>query len=354
MGVHETLWGNGFDLKPVSLFTLKEKNIEADISNMGGLIKSLRVKGRDGSFFDVILGFDDAEGYKNNKSCIGAIVGRNCNRIAEGKFFLNNREYCLVQNDGTNNLHTGPSGTHYKTFDVDRDKSTETVLKMHVIDKEEEMSFPGNVNLDYTYTLGENTLLFEANAVPDKDTVINITSHLYFNLSGQETLNLNWQSIRFNSELYNELGKHMIPTGKCCHVYGTCFDFTNPKPILKDIFSDDIQMEKANGYDHNFIIKRTEDARRDDVYLCAVAHSDMSGITMKVYANTPGFQYYTGNFLNEPNGKGGVDYVKRSGFCIEPQFVPNAINMDSDIIAKPIVRSGEHYNLKILYEFTFE
>lgn len=351
MGLKQVKWGTGFDSNPVSLIFLSNGNIEAEISNCGGLIRSLKVKDCNGAFCDVILGFDNVEAYKNSQSCMGMIVGRNCNRIMDASFSLDGKEYSLVANDGNNNLHTGPSATQYQTFTIDEEQSSETKLVLHAVNPEAEYGFPGNLSLTYTYSLKDNGLLLDITGVSDKDTIINMTSHAYFNLNGEDARNLNWHTLELNSELYSEIKPRMIPTGRSCTVKGTCFDFTRPKPILKDIFSDDMQMEIANGYDHNFIIKKTADKRKDDMFLAATASSDSSGITMRIYANTPGFQFYTANYLEEKCGKGGIPYGRRSGFCIEPQYMPNAINVEGDKVPKPIVRAGETYNLKILYEF---
>ncbi|MBO4213565.1 MAG: galactose mutarotase [Lachnospiraceae bacterium] len=351
MGLKQVKWGTGFDSNPVSLFLLSNKNIEAEISNCGGLIRSLKVKDCNGAFCDVILGFDTVEEYKKTDSCMGMIVGRNCNRIADATFKLDDKEYSLVANDGNNNLHTGPSGTQFQTFEVDEELSSDTKLVLHAVNPEAEYGFPGNLKLTYTYTVTDSGFMVEVEGESDKDTVVNMTSHLYFNLTGDEARNLNWHTLEINSELYSELKLHMIPSGKACTVRGTCFDFTRPKPIIKDIFSDDMQMEIANGYDHNFIIKKTADKKKDDMFLAATASSDASGITMRLYTNTPGVQFYTANYLNEKTGKKGIPYGKRSGFCLEPQFPPNAINAEGDKVAKPILRAGEKYYLKILYEF---
>lgn len=351
MGLKQVKWGTGFDSNPVSLFLLSNENIEAEVSDCGGLIRSLRVRNCNGAFCDVLLGFDDVEGYKRTDAYIGMIVGRNCNRIEDATYKIDDVEYTLVSNDGNNNLHTGPSGTHYQTFKVDEELSSETKLVLRAVNPEVKYGFPGNLMLTYTYTLTDNGLMLEIEGESDKDTVVNMTSHAYFNLSGESALNLNWHTLELNSELYSELKTRMIPTGKTCSVRGTCFDFTRPKPLLKDIFSDDMQMELANGYDHNFVIKKTADKKKDDMFLAATASSDSSGITMRVYANTPGFQLYTANYLQESGGKNGVTYGKRSGFCIEPQYPPNVINAEGDRIVKPILRVGEKYSLKILYEF---
>ena len=159
MGLKQVKWGTGFDSNPVSLFFLSNENIEAEISDCGGLIRSLKVKDCNGTFCDVVLGFDNVEPYKNTDSCMGMIVGRNCNRIEDAVCKIGDKTYSLISNDGNNNLHTGPFGTQYQTFTVDEEKSSETKLVLHTVNPEDPVGLPGDLELTYTYTLTENGLL---------------------------------------------------------------------------------------------------------------------------------------------------------------------------------------------------
>jgi len=341
-------WGKLPDGTAVDLYTLRNRHgMEVKISNYGGIVVSISVPDRKGEFADVALGYDDLEGYLKETPYFGALVGRYGNRIANAKFTLNGREYKLAANNGPNSLHGGLKG-----FDkvVWQGKSLATpegpALELSYVSKDGEEGFPGNLSVTTVYALtDDNGLKIEYTATTDKDTVINLTHHSYFNLAGKgDVLN---HEVMIHANKFTPTDKNLIPIGELSSVNGTPFDFRKSTPIGARINQDDEQLKLAGGYDQNWVI----DKPPGKLGLMARVYEPTSGRVLEVLSSEPGMQFYTGNHLNgKITGKGGWVYTARSGFCMEPQHYPDSPNHPEfpSVVLKP----GQEYHNTIIYRFS--
>jgi aldose 1-epimerase len=346
--ISKKLFGNLPDGTPVDLYTLRNRHgMEVKISNYGGIVVSISVPDKNGQFADVVLGCDNLEGYVKENPFFGALVGRYGNRIANAKFTLNGKEYKLAANNGPNSLHGGLKG-----FDkvVWEGKSLATpegpALELSYVSKDGEEGFPGNLSVTTVYTLtDDNGLKIEYTATTDKDTVINLTHHSYFNLAGKgDVLN---HEVMIHADKFTPTDKNLIPTGELRPVSSTPFDFRKPTTIGARINQDDEQLKIAGGYDQNWVI----DKGPGKLGLMARVHEPMTGRVLEVLSTEPGMQFYTGNHLNgKITGKGGWVYTPRSGFCMEPQHYPDSPNHPEfpSVVLKP----GQEYHNTIIYRFS--
>lgn len=335
------------DKKQVYIYTLaNSKGVTVDITNFGGVIININVPDRNGKFADVNLGFDKVEGYYAKGPHFGALIGRHANRIENGEFELNGVKYTLAKNNGNNHLHGGLVGFDVVTWDSEIIKDSDLdVLKLTYFSKDMEEGYPGNLNVTVLYTLTEeNELKIEYKAVSDKDTVINLTNHAYFNLAGHNSGSVLEHELYVNADKYTVNNDECLPTGEIKDVAGTPFDFRAIKSVGRDL-SDEDKPHYVNGYDHNFVLNTKGDLNK----LAAMLYEPNSGRAMEVYTTKPGVQIYTANFLDIPNGKGGAKYTYKSGICLETQFFPNA--MKHTHFPSPILRAGEQYNHTTIYKF---
>ncbi|MFA6085677.1 aldose epimerase family protein [Mucilaginibacter sp.] len=313
------------DNKQVKLYTLKNKNgVEAAITNYGGRLVSLLVPDKEGKFVDVVLGYENLKNYRELKeNYFGALIGRYGNRIAKGRFTLNGKSYQVNVNDGPNSLHGGANGYFKQVWDVT--KANGQMLELTYLSKDGEEGYPGNLKIIVSYTLkDDNSLEIAYHATTDKETVINLTNHAYFNLNGAASEEgITNHLLQINADAYTPVDSLLIPTGKIETVKGGAFDFTTAKAIGKDIGMKDRQLGYGKGYDHNFVLNK----HRDDEPVVTLL-SPITGIQMKVFTNEPGIQFYSGNFLKgeDKNGKGGVAYKYRSALCLETQHFPDSPN----------------------------
>jgi aldose 1-epimerase len=332
----------------VDLYTLVNRHgMEVKISNYGGIVVSISVPDKNGQFADVTLGYDNLEGYLKETPYFGALVGRYGNRIANAKFALNGKEYKLAANNGLNSLHGGLKG-----FDkvIWEGKSLATAegpaLELTYFSKDGEEGFPGKLSVTTVYTLtDDNGLKIEYTATTDKDTVVNLTHHSYFNLAGKGDV-LNYE-VMINADKFTPTDKNLIPTGELRPVKGTPFDFRKPTAIGARINQDDEQLKTAGGYDQNWVI----DKPAGKLGLMARVHEPATGRVLEVLSTEPGMQFYTGNFLNgKITGKGGWVYTARSAFCMEPQHYPDSPNHPEfpSVVLKP----GREYHNTIIYRFS--
>ncbi|MEZ2336935.1 aldose epimerase family protein [Mucilaginibacter sp. RCC_168] len=332
----------------VKLFTLKNTGgATVAITNYGGRLVSLLVPDKDGKPTDVILGYDSLKSYQKPKEpYFGAIIGRYGNRIAKGKFMLDGKAYQLDINDGVNTLHGGFNGFYGKVFSAKQLSASQ--LELTYVSKDGEGGYPGNLTATVVYTLGDdNSLKIEYKATTDKTTIINLTNHAYFNLNGAGSPTITDNSIQINADAFLPVDTTLIPTGKLQPVKGTPFDFTAPKTIGKDIVTADEQLKNGKGYDHNFVLnKHTLTAP------VATVKSTKTGITMEVFTDEPGLQFYSGNFLTgqTKDGKGGKAYPYRSAFCLETQHFPDAPNQPS--FASTVLKPGQTYHTVTIYKFS--
>lgn len=318
---------NGSD---IHLYTISDGGISAGILDLGGITNFVKVGG-----VNIILGFNKMAEYAKSGSYAGATIGRVANRIAGGKFCLNGKEYSLSKNDGKNHLHGGTCGFDKKFFEVIN--HTQNSLEMQYISADGEENYPGKLKLTVRFAVKDNCLTTEYTAVSDKDTLWSPTSHAYFNLDGEGAGDCRNNLLKINADCYTPADSTLIPTGEKKAVKGTPFDFNTLKEIGRDFKSG--ELKPTNGYDHNFILNGGHAAH---------AESRVTGIKMDVYTDMPCLQLYTGGALNPCKGK-TIDYDKWAGFCLEPQYCPNAINTEG--FDKPILKAGEVKNHYIKLQF---
>jgi aldose 1-epimerase len=338
------------DGKPVTLYTLRNQNgVEVSICNYGGLVISLKVPDRNGKLGDVVLGFDNIQDYIKSSPYFGALIGRYGNRIAKGKFTLDGHEYSLATNNGPNALHGGLKGFdkvvwEARTYDSDAGPA----LELTHISKDGDQGYPGDLSVKAVYTqTPDNALKLEYTATTDKDTVVNLTHHSYFNLAGKGTV-LN-HVVMINADKFTPVDSTLIPTGELRPVEGTPFDFRTPTAIGARINEENEQLKFANGYDDNWVINDYNGSVR----LMARVYEPTTGRVLEVLSAEPGLQFYTGNFLDGTlKGKGGRVYQFRDAFCMEPQHFPDSPNEPSfpSVVLKP----GDVYHNTIVYRFSVQ
>ena len=334
----------------VELFTLKNKSgFEVDIITYGGRITSIKSQDKKGNLENVVLGFENLEQYEKDNPFFGALVGRYGNRIAKGKFSLNATEYTLAKNNGENNLHGGLKGFDkvvWKVIEVN--EGDKGVLKLSYLSKDMEEGFPGNLTTMVTYTLNpDNSLDVLYEATTDKTTVVNLTQHSYFNLSGNFSQTILDHEIEINADTYIPVDSGLIPTGDLATVEGTPFDFRKAKLISQDINAENEQIELGGGFDHCWVLNDYESGYRS----VAKAYHPESGRTLEVLTDEPGIQFYTGNFLDGtlPAPNGGT-YIKRSGFCLETQHYPDSPNQPK--FPSVTLEPGDKYSTKTTFKFS--
>jgi len=348
MAIKREFYGKTPEGKHVDIFTLSNNKMIVKIINFGGAVVSIITPDRNGELQDVVLGYDKFEGYLKNDPYLGVIVGRNANRIEGAAFEINGNIYNLTKNEGENHLHGGFKGFNKVLWDAKIiEKEDDEYLQLSYISKADEEGYPGNLKNKVIYRLNkENELEINYFAVSDKDTVVNLTNHSYFNLSGHASGNILKHKLLINGDKFTAINREGIATGEIIDVAKTPMDFTKEKAIEEGIFSDYQQIFLGSGYDHNWVLnvsgKRAEKA--------AELFDEKSGRVMEVYTTKPGIQLYTGNFLNEhENCKDQAIYTKNSGLALETQYFPNA--MKHKHFPSPILLAGEKYRHTTIYKF---
>ena len=338
------------DGRNVQLFTLKNaQGTSVDIMDLGGVIVSLRTADATGNITDITTGFDHPQQYLSGSGYMGAIVGRYANRIANGRFSLDGKQYSLAKNNGDNAIHGGLIGFDKKFWHTDTEsENSEASLSLTLESKDGEEGYPGNLTAKVTYTLNDrDQLIIDYSATTDKVTVINLTQHAYFNLNGHGAGSVLDQEIMINADQYTPIDNESIPTGELASVEGTPLDFRTPKPIGVNINSSHEQIRFGSGFDHNFIISHPVEG---ELTLAASVLSPSTGRTLNVYTDQPGIQFYTGNFLNGTLiGKEGAVYARRNAFCLETQHYPDSPNKPN--FPSTILRPGEQYATRTVFEF---
>ena len=335
--------------QPTALYTMTNaKGMEVCVTNFGGRIVSIMVPDKDGKMQDVVLGFDKVSDYfpENNQTDFGAAIGRYANRINQGKITLDGVEYQLPQNNFGHCLHGGPTGWQYQVYEcVEADAQHVKLLR---VSPDGDNNFPGEVKAYVTYTLtDDNKLDIAYEATTTAPTVINMTNHSYFNLSGDPERSIVNDILCVNSDSYTPVDSTYMTTGEILPVKNTPFDFTTPTVIFSFIDSNHEQIKNGNGYDHNWVLKTKGDITK----LAALLYSPASGITMMVYTDEPGIQVYSGNFLDGTvTGKKGITYQQRSGICLETQKYPDTPNKPEWPSA--VLRPGETYHSHTIFAFS--
>jgi len=324
------------------LITLKNENgMSVSLTNYGGAIVNLCVPDKNNGFTDVMLGYDDLNGYLNGKSFQGALVGRYGNRIGGAKFTLNGKEYNLYKNNGENNLHGGRVGYNKRIWNIHGISDGESpCVAFSYVSPDGEENFPAELKIIVRYVLtAENSLKIEYSAISDGDTIINMTNHAYFNLGGYDAKDILNTKMQMFADSYTPVDDALIPTGEITSVKGTVFDFTSPKLIGDDAMKIDI-----GGYDHNFVLGEPGIRRK-----AAIASNPDTGIEMTTYTDMPAIQLYIGLNLGEP-GKKGLQMGKYSGFCLETQYSPNTPNLPD--FPQCTLKKGEEFRSTTEYAFS--
>ncbi len=326
-----------------SCYVLKNgKGMEAVVSDFGASLLKFYVPDKDGKSQDIVLGYDTIEEYEEGGDSFGATVGRVANRIGMAEFELNGKKYELTKNDNGNTLHGGCGFYNKRMWDVKEVDDTHIVFAM--VSPDSDQGFPGEVKIEVSYTVTEeNELKIHYYAVPDQDTLLNMTNHSYFNLSGHASGTAWNAKVWLDADAFTETDEELIPTGKVISVEGTPMDFRKEKVVAKEIGEDYMPLKIAGGYDHNWVLNGTGFRK------VASAESEETGIKMEVYTDLPGIQFYSGNFLAGSKGKGGAVYEKGYGICFETQYFPDAIHKDN--FESPITKAGEVYDTTTVYKF---
>ena len=315
----------------VSLYTLtNERGFEVTITNYGGAVVSLKTPDRNGSLGDVVLGFETLEDYVRNPRYFGGLIGRHANRIDHGKFSLGGAQYQLTQNNGVNHLHGGFRGFDKRIWQV---KNETSILQLEYLSADGEEGYPGNLRASVAYKLSDNELEINYEATTDRDTIVSLTNHSYFNLAGGGDI-LRHQ-LMLNAGSFTPVSEDLIPTGEIKSVGNTPMDFRQSRPI------------EHGGYDHNFVLNDYDGSLRPAARL----YEPNSGRVLEIETTQPGIQFYSGNFLDGTLvGKGGVAYEQYAGLCLEPQHFPDAPNHAN--FPSTVLRPGEIYRHTSVYRFT--
>lgn len=333
--------------KPTALYVLKNKNgAEACVTNYGGRLVSVMVPDKNGKMTDVVLGYDNIGKYVASDGNYGALIGRYGNRVAQGKFSLDGIEYQLPQNNNGHCLHGGPEGYHTRMWDAKQ--LNDQAVELTYLSKDGEAGFPGNLDIKVTYTLtDDNAVAIKYEATTDKLTVVNLTNHSYFNLSGVPGSQVLDQEIMINADTYTPVDSTLIPISVLDVVAETPMDLRQPVAIGAHIDESFEQLVRGRGYDHNWVLN----SKGDINVLAAKAYSPASGIGLEVYTNEPGVQFYTGNFMEGTDtGKHGVLYPHRGAFCLETQHYPDSPNQP--VFPSTQLSPGEKYVSECVYKFT--
>lgn len=328
----------------VDLITLTNGQISCSILTYGAILNSLLVPGKNGAPVDVVLGFDTLEEYLSDTQHIGAIVGRYANRIAAGRFSLDNKEYTLAVNNGPNHLHGGIRGFSRRIWTVCDLSNVHVTLSLSATDGEE--GFPGNLTAFVTYRLENSALRIHYQAQSDKKTPCSLTNHSYFNLNGHASASAMDHKLTLYASHYTPVDSDCLVLGTIDSVEGTPMDFRSPTTIGDRIDDNFEQLRKGSGYDHNYAIDYYDGSLRP----AALVSSSDAGISMLVETTQPGIQLYTANFLPACGGKGGAFYCARNSLCLETQAFPDSPNRPN--FPSSILLPGEHYSHTTRFYFS--
>jgi aldose 1-epimerase len=328
-----------------------KKSVEASVISYGATLVSLKVPDRNGKIGDVVLGYDSVDGYEQGKSYFGGTIGRYGNRIAGGQFTLDGTVFHLPKNDGPNSLHGGTTGFNKRVWTaVDRSRADAQVLELSYTSPDGEEGYPGTLQVKVTYTLPAETneLRIDYSASTDKDTILNLTNHSYFNLSGVASQEIVDHQLLLRAREFTTVDSTLIPTGGLRTVDGTPFDFRKPTAIGARINQDDEQLRFGKGYDHNWVL---EGAGKGGLQLAAQVFEPTSGRVLEVDTTEPGIQFYSGNFLDgKDRGKGSELYAHRTGFCLETQHFPDSPNHPN--FPSTELKPGQTYRSATVLRFT--
>ena len=328
--------------RQVDLYTLKDGKIEARIITYGARLVSVLAPDRKGQVADVVLGFDNLDGYLNDSSSFGSIVGRYAGRIANATFSLDGHEYHLPKNDGPNTLHGGPENFGKQLW---TGKQIPNGVELTYVSKDGEAGFPGTLTTTVRYTLSGHDLKIDYHATTDKDTVLNLTNHAYFNLAGEGSGDILKQEVKINSSQVLPVNAGLIPTGQIEPVAGTPFDFHVLTPIGKNIDAPNDQLKYGIGYDTPYLLDN-----HGKLVEAAEAYDPASGRVLQVLTDQPAVHFYSGNHMDGAIGKGGHKYAFRNAFCFEAQHYPDSPNQPKFPTTE--LKPGETFHHVTIYRFT--
>jgi len=347
----ESSFVDTIDHKPTKLFVIKnDKGLLASITNYGGRIVGLIVPDKNGNPTDVVIGMDSPKAYAEaSEPYFGALIGRVGNRIANGKFTIDDVQYSIFTNNGQNTLHGGKKGFQYVVWEGNQVNDSTLVLTYRSPDGEE--SFPGTLDVKVTYTATNNQgLKIEYEATTDKKTPVNLTNHAFFNLNGEGNGTINNHLLQINADSYTPVDSTLIPLGRNEPVENTPFDFRKPVTIGSRVDEENDQLRNGSGYDHNFVLNKKE---LKDYVKAARIKGDLTGIVMNVFTEEPGLQFYGGNFMKGVNTlKSGARDDYRTAFCLETQHFPDSPNQSN--FPTIILNPGEAYKTTSEYVFSVE
>ncbi len=350
VGIAKEAFGLMPDGTPVDLYTLTNNNgCEAKITNFGGIVVSLVVPDLEGNLSDVVLGFDSLDPYLVNTPHFGALIGRYGNRIGNGRFVLDDVEYQLATNNGENHLHGGLQGYDKVLWKAEVVKDGEgEALRLRYVSKGGEEGYPGELSVEVSYRLtNDDGLQIDYKATTNEKTVVNLTHHSYFNLKDAGASSVLEHEMQIVADRFTPVDSGLIPTGELRSVEGTAMDFRQSLPIGARIENDEEQLKFGGGYDHNWVLNNQDGT----LALAARVYEPVTGRILEVLTTEPGLQFYSGNFLDgTEDGKGGVRYEHRSGFCLEAQHYPDSPNKPE--FPSTVLEPGEVYTQTTIYRFS--
>ncbi|MEZ4630987.1 MAG: aldose epimerase family protein [Deinococcales bacterium] len=336
---------------PLYVFSLKNRHgLEAQISNYGGIILKLLTPDRQGQLADIVLGYDTIEAYQYNPAYFGCIVGRYANRIAKAQFSLAGKSYQLAKNDGEHHLHGGLKGFDKRLWQVE---SADTSLLLSYLSPDGEENYPGQLEIKVRYQLDDdNRLIIDYEATSNRDTLINLTNHSYFNLKGQGQGDILDHQLKLYADSFTPIDEGLIPTGELRQVEASPFDFRQFKVIGQEIDQVDEQLRFGQGYDHNWVIRQEQPIKHQNktLYQAASIFEKTSGRQLNSYSTCPGVQFYSGNMMTTMQGKAGKSYHRRYGFCLETQYFPDSPNQPH--FPSSLLKAGELYQESTIYQFS--
>jgi aldose 1-epimerase len=344
-------FGKTSEGRDVALFTLANANgVEIEITNYGGIVVSLKVPDHQGKLADVVLGYEDLVSYEKDKWHFGATIGRYANRIAGGKFRLNGQEYTLACNNGPNHLHGGKTGFEKVVWQASENSGGDhDRLILEYVSEDGEEGYPGKLAVGVEFSLNDgNEFRIKYTAATAKETIVNLTNHSYFNLRGADQGDILRHRLQLNANQFTPVNENLIPTGELRDVNRTPFDFTRPEPIGARINQDDPQLKFARGYDHNWVLKRTEER---GLSFAASLYEPESGRRMDIFTTEPGIQFYSGNFLDgSARGMAGAAYGRHAGLCLETQHFPDSPNHSN--FPSTVLQAGGRYESTTVFTFS--
>lgn len=348
MSVTRKSFGKTKDGREASLYTLENRNgMAVSVTNYGVNIVTVIVPDKNGKKADLVLGYETIDGYFDNGSFFGSTIGPSANRIANASFAVDGVQYQLAVNDGMNNLHSDAELGYHKVLWNAEIKDNQSVL-FSMEDNDGNMGFPGNKKIKVTITLtDENELKLAYHATSDKNTLINMTNHSYFNLAGHDAETIENHKLCIYASAYTPVVQGAIPTGEIAPVAGTPFDFRQPHLVGERIYDENEQLKLGQGYDHNWVVDNFDGSIRK----VAEVSEETSGRSMEVYSDQPGIQFYAGNCIAPIAGKAGAEYGKRSGLALETQVFPNSVNQEN--FPNSIYGPDKDYVTTTVYKFSW-